>query len=48
MEIDKVTTLNKIIQDKKYGEVIRLVEALHEKKLSQIADMIKNEGKRVY
>ena len=47
MEIDKVTTLNKIIQDKKYGEVIRIVEALHEKKLSQIADMIKNEGKRV-
>ncbi|WP_296645488.1 nucleoside kinase [Romboutsia sp. 13368] len=47
MEIDKVTTLNKIIQDKKYGEVIRIVEALHEKKLSQIADMIKNKGKRV-
>ena len=47
MEIDKVTTLNKIIQDKKYGEVIRIVEALHEKKLSQKADMIKNEGKRV-
>ncbi len=47
MDIDKVTTLNKIIQDKKYGEVIRIVEALHEKKLSQIADMIKNKGKRV-
>ena len=47
MEIDKVTTLNKIIQDKKYGEVIRIVEALHEKKLSQIADMIKNKGKKV-
>ena len=47
MDIDKVTTLNKIIQDKKYGEVIRIVEALHEKKLSQIADMIKNKGKKV-
>lgn len=47
MEIDKVTTLNKIIQDKKYGEVIRIVEALHEKKLSQIADMIKNKNKKV-
>lgn len=47
MEIDKVTTLNKIIQEKKYGEVIRIVEALHEKKLSQIADMIKNQNKKV-
>lgn len=47
MEIDKVTTLNKIIQDNKYGEVIRIVEALHEKKLSQIADMIKNQNKKV-
>ena len=30
-----------------YGEVIRIVEALHEKKLSQIADMIKEKKKRV-
>ncbi|MGL4911426.1 MAG: nucleoside kinase, partial [Romboutsia sp.] len=45
--IDKVTTLNKIIEEDDYQDVIRTVEALHEKKLSQIADMIKNQGKRV-
>ncbi|MPM83383.1 Uridine kinase [bioreactor metagenome] len=45
--VDKVTTLNKIIENDEYPEVIRTVEALHEKKLSQIADMIKDQGKRV-
>ena len=45
--VDKVTTLNKIIQDYDYGDVIRTVEALHEKKLSQIADIIKDKEKRV-
>lgn len=47
MGIDKVTTLNKIIESNEYGEVIRTVEALHEKKLSQIADTIKEQQKRV-
>ncbi len=45
--VDKVLTLNKIIEDNQYGEIIRIVEALHEKKLSQIADTIKEKGKRV-
>ncbi len=45
--VDKVTTLNKIIGNNEYGEVIRIVEALHEKKLSQIADIIKEKDKRV-
>lgn len=45
--IDKVVTLNKIIENKEYPDVIRIVEALHEKKLSQIADIIKEKGKRV-
>lgn len=45
--VDKVSTLNKIIEDNQYGEIIRIVEALHEKKLSQIADIIKEKGKRV-
>ena len=45
--IDKVTTLNKIIENNEYGEIIRIVEALHEKKLSQIADIIKEKDKRV-
>lgn len=47
MGVDKVTTLNKIIENNQYGEIIRTVEALHEKKLSQIADMIKENKKRV-
>lgn len=47
MGVDKVTTLNKLIEDNQYGEVIRTVEALHEKKLSQIADMIKEKDKKV-
>lgn len=45
--VDKVITLNKIIENKEYPEIIRTVEALHEKKLSQIADSIKEQGKRV-
>lgn len=45
--VDKVITLNRIVENKEYGEIIRTVEALHEKKLSQIADAIKEQGKRV-
>ena len=45
--VDKVTTLNKIIENNEYGNIIRIVEALHEKKLSQIADIIKEKQKRV-
>ena len=45
--VEKVLTLNKIIEDKEYGDVIRTVEALHEKKISQIADMIKEQKKRI-
>ncbi|MGL6105164.1 nucleoside kinase [Romboutsia sp.] len=45
--IDKVTTLNYMIENDEYGDIIRTVEALHEKKLSQIADIIKEQEKRV-
>ena len=45
--VEKVLTLNKIIEDKEYGDVIRTVEALHEKKISQIADIIKEQKKRI-
>lgn len=45
--IDKVISLNKAITENKYGEIIRIVEALQEKKISQIADMIKENNKRV-
>ncbi len=45
--VDKVITLNKLIENNEYGEIIRTFEALHEKKLSGIADMISEQGKRV-
>lgn len=47
MGVDKVLTLNKIIESGKYGEIIRIVEALHEKKIGQIADIINEENKRI-
>ncbi len=47
MEVGTVVALNKIIEDKKYSELIRIVEALQEKKLGQIADVIKQENKRI-
>ena len=47
MGVDKVLSLNKIIEEKKYGEIIRIVEALHEKKIGQIADIIKQKNKRI-
>ncbi|SCH98695.1 Uridine kinase [uncultured Clostridium sp.] len=45
--VEKVLNLNKIIENKEYGDVIRTVEALHEKKLSQIADIIQLQKKRI-
>ena len=47
MGVDNVLSLNKIIEEKKYGEIIRIVEALHEKKIGQIADIIKQKNKRI-
>jgi len=40
LEIDHVSTLNDLIVTKKQGEFIRIAEALHEKKIAQIADAI--------
>lgn len=45
--IDQVSSLNQAIENNKYGEMISIVEALHEKKISQIADIIKENNKRV-
>lgn len=47
MGVDTVLSLNKIIENGTYGELIRIVEALQEKKLGQIADIIKQENKRI-
>ena len=46
MNINKVSMLNDLIKEGEYPNLIRTVEALHEKKISQIADLIvKNEDK---
>ena len=47
MGVDTVLSLNKIIEKGTYGELIRIVEALQEKKLGEIADIIKQENKRI-
>ncbi|MEG0843205.1 MAG: nucleoside kinase [Romboutsia sp.] len=47
MGIDKVIALNKTIENNDYSDMIRTVEALHEKKMAQIADIIKEKEKRV-
>ena len=47
MGVDTVLSLNKIVESNQYGELIRIVEALQEKKLGQIADIIKQENKRI-
>nr|WP_314277512.1 nucleoside kinase [uncultured Peptostreptococcus sp.] len=38
--IETVVDLNRIIENDEYGEMIRTVESLHEKKIAEIADMI--------
>lgn len=38
--VENVAQLNKCIQDGKYGDLIRVSEALHEKKIAQIAEHI--------
>ncbi len=47
LEFDTVAKLNDKIITGKFNEVIRLSEELHEKKLSKIADMIKDEHKKL-
>nr|WP_230866704.1 nucleoside kinase [Iocasia fonsfrigidae] len=47
--VQNVSDLNKVIEEKKYGDLIRVSEALHEKKIANIADQISQdiEQKRV-
>ncbi len=47
LEISYVSDLNDAIEDGSYKELIQLSEALHEKKIAQIADEIVKEGKRI-
>ena len=45
--VDYVADLNERIDSGEYKELIQLSEALHEKKISDIADQIKQEHKRI-
>lgn len=48
IDVDKVITLNKIIENNQYGEVIRTVEALHEKKIISNSRYDKRKEKELY
>ena len=45
--IENVVDLNKVIESGKYGDMIRTIEVLQEKKLAHIADMIKEQKKKI-
>lgn len=45
--IENVGTINKIIHEDKLGDYIRVAEALQEKKIANIADMICDSNKRI-
>ncbi len=47
LEADTVGSLNKIISRGEFGEFVRINEALHEKKISAIADSIKMSNKKL-
>ena len=40
--VNDVVELNQLIENKEYNELIRIAEALHEKKIAEIADRIKS------
>jgi len=44
LEIENVGALNDLVKQGRAAEIIRISEALHEKKLAKIADMIANNG----
>jgi Uridine kinase len=47
MKISYVDDLNETIDNGEYKEIIQISEALHEKKIAQIADMISEQKKRI-
>lgn len=46
LEVNDMGQLNKIVEEKFSGPMIKISEALHEKKISQIADKIKARQKK--
>lgn len=47
LKVNYVADLNEKIENGQYRELIQLSEALHEKKIAEIADMIKKQHKRI-
>ncbi len=47
LNVDTVSALNRQICNGKLGDIIRISEALHEKKVANIADIISNEKKNI-
>ncbi len=47
LEVSDIGSLNKLTESKRDNPVIKISEALHEKKISQIADQIKSRRKKV-
>ncbi len=47
MRVKNVCDLNQVITEGKFGDLIRINEALHEKKIAEIADMIKSRQDKV-
>ncbi len=47
LDVAYVSNLNERIENHTYPELIRVAEALHEKKVAEIADMISESGKRL-
>ena len=47
LQVEYLADLNDKIRDKKWKDLILLSEALHEKKIAEIADMITGENKRI-
>ncbi len=47
MNVEYVASLNHLIEHQKHGEIIRVAEALHEKKIAHIADLITQKKKRI-
>ncbi|AOT72352.1 nucleoside kinase [Geosporobacter ferrireducens] len=47
MDVGYVANLNERIENRSYDELVRVAEALHEKKIAQIADMITEKKKRI-
>ncbi|MCI8608293.1 MAG: nucleoside kinase [Firmicutes bacterium] len=47
MKVDYVSDLNKVIENGQYKTLIQLSEALHERRIVEIADMITQQKKRI-